>query len=251
MTGQLPLPLPVAASFAADDLIADPTNAAARATLARPGAWPLGRLVLFGPAGSGKTHMLRATAAAQGWPVLAGAGLAPLPDIPAGAGIALDDADHAPAPATLLHLINLCGERGQTLLLTGRDPPARWALADLLPDLGSRLRATLTAAIEPPSDALLAALLAKHAADRQLRVDAALAAWLLRRLPRSAAAIAAAVARLDQAALATGGRLSIALARGALAALLVEDDGSMADPPHGCGAAAGLLCSNPMDRGEA
>jgi chromosomal replication initiation ATPase DnaA len=67
--------------------------------------------------------------------------------------------------------------------------------------------------VRPPEDALLAALLRKHFADRQLRLDPALAAWLLPRLPREAAAVAEAAARLDRAALARGGgRLTRTLA---------------------------------------
>jgi chromosomal replication initiation ATPase DnaA len=95
--------------------------------------------------------------------------------------------------------------------MAGREPPARWPVA--LPDLRSRLRATAVAEVRPPEDALLAALLRKHFADRQLRLDPALAAWLLPRLPREAAAVAEAAARLDRAALARGGgRVTRALA---------------------------------------
>ena len=119
--------------------------------------------------------MLRGLAAERGWPVLDGTRLRGLPELPeaGAAGLALDDADCAPEEAALLHLINICAERGQRLLLAGREPPARWPVA--LPDLRSRLRATAVAAVRPPEDALLAALLRKHFADRQLRLDPALA----------------------------------------------------------------------------
>jgi hypothetical protein len=50
-----------------------------------------------------------------------------------------------------------------------------------------------------------------------LRVAPDLQAWLLARLPREAAALAEAVARLDRAALAAGGPVTRALARSALA----------------------------------
>ena len=106
------------------------------------------------------------------------------------------------------------GQRGQRLLLAGREPPARWPVA--LPDLRSRLRATAVAGVRPPEDALLAALLHKHFADRQLRLDPSLAAWLLPRLPREAAAVAEAASRLDRAALACGGRLTRSLAASVL-----------------------------------
>ena len=209
---QLPLPLPHAESHDPADLLEDASNREALAWLERPERWPGGRLALSGPPATGKTHMLRGLAARRGWPVLDGTRLRGLPDAPAGAaGFALDDADCAPEETALLHLLNICAERRQPLLLAGREPPARWPVA--LPDLRSRLRATAVAEVRPPEEALLAALLRKHFADRQLRLDPALAAWLLPRLPREAAAVAEPAARLDRAALARGGgRLTRTLA---------------------------------------
>ena len=159
---QLPLPLPHTESHDPADLLEDASNREALAWLRRPEQWPNGRLALAGPPATGKTHMLRGLAAERGWPVLDGTGLRGLPEVPqeaGAAGLALDDADCAPEEAALLHLINICAERGQRLLLAGREPPARWPVA--LPDLRSRLRATAVAAVRPPEDALLAALLAQ------------------------------------------------------------------------------------------
>jgi chromosomal replication initiation ATPase DnaA len=90
--------------------------------------------------------------------------------------------------------------------------------------------------IRPPSDALLAALLRRHFARRQLRVEEGVQAFLLARLPREAAAIAEAAARLDRAALALGGGVTRALARATLADLpgFGADDESMAVAETGC-----------------
>jgi chromosomal replication initiation ATPase DnaA len=233
---QLALPLPVAAGFDLGDLLEDASNASALAWLRRPAAWPGGRLALFGPAATGKTHMLRGLAAALAWPAIDGLMLRGLPEPVEGAGLVLDDADCAPEEEALLHLLNLCAERGQAVLLAGREAPARWPVA--LPDLRSRLRAMTAVAVRPPGDALLAALLRRHFLLRQLRVDRALQDWLLTRLPREAAAMAEAAARLDRAALAAGGRVTRALARSALAEMpgfgagcgdCADDDDSMSD----------------------
>lgn len=214
MTRQLALPLPVAASSDARDVIADASNEAARSWLAKPEAWPLGRLALFGAAGHGKTHLAHAAAARFGWRWLDGMGLRGLP-APAPQGSVIDDADCVADESALLHVINLCAERGETLLLIGREAPARWPVH--LPDLASRLRATQVVGIGAASDAMLRALLGKFFADRQLRVEPDVQAWLLARLPRDAASLAEAVARLDHAALGLGGRITRALARLVLA----------------------------------
>jgi len=58
-------------------------------------------------------------------------------------------------------------------------------------------------------------------------------AFLLARLPREAAAIAAAVAALDSAAMAQGAAITRPFARAVLAGLFGDDDGSVASPP-GC-----------------
>ena len=234
---QLPLPLPVVPSAARADLVEDASNAEALAWLDRPFDWPAHRLALFGPAGVGKSHMLRAAAAAGGWRLLPGRALTPALALAPAAGTALDDAEAA-SEVALFHLINRAAETGAPLLLAARAAPARWAVG--LADLGSRLRATLAVGIGAASDALLAALLAKHLADRQLRIAPDLGAWLLARLPREAAVIAAAVARLDAAALAAGAPITRPFARAALAGLLAEDDRSVAGPSDGSPMAGGL-----------
>ncbi|MFZ4409858.1 MAG: hypothetical protein ACOYOH_21110 [Paracraurococcus sp.] len=63
---QLALPLPVTTGCDLGDLLEDTSNATALAWLRRPAAWPGGRLALYGPAATGKTHMLRGLAAACG-----------------------------------------------------------------------------------------------------------------------------------------------------------------------------------------
>lgn len=220
---QLALPLPVAVSSARADLVADASNAAALAWLERPAGWPAHRLALHGPPGTGKSHMLRAVAAERGWRLLAGPALTEALALAEAPGTALDEADAAPE-AALLHLINRAAETRAPLLLAARPAPARWPAA--LADLASRLRATLAVAIAPPSEALCAALLAKHLADRQLRLAPEVTQWLLPRLPREAAAIARAVAILDAAALAAGAAITRPFARLALREMLQGDDDS-------------------------
>ncbi len=213
----LPLPLPVSSARA--DFLEDSSNAEALAWLDQPDTWPGGRIALFGPAGVGKSHLARA----QGWRLIDGPVLRGLPD-PAPGGTVLDDADAVADEHALLHLVNLCAERGEHLLLIGRDAPSRWTVR--LPDLASRLNATTAIGLGRPGDALLGALLAKHFADRQLRVAPDVQAWLLTRLSREAAALAEAAARLDRAALVARAPVTRALARVALAGWDGFGDGS-------------------------
>ena len=147
--------------------------------------WPLGKMVLTGPPGAGKTHLAHVWAAETGARITAAADLATAA-LPAAALPAADLPALAAAPArwwwkmpTRSRAIPRPRRRSSTsttssrppaaaLLLTARTAPGRWPLA--LPDLASRLQATAVAALAPPDDALLAAVLVKLFADRQLVV---------------------------------------------------------------------------------
>ena len=227
-TGQLPLPIFPGPHFAEADFREAPSNADACAWLRRTGEWPNRRLALWGEAGRGKTHLLHIWAAHSGAVVWTAASLSGLPELPA-AGVALDDADAIRDQTALLHLLNAAGEARLPILLAARTPPSRWTVR--LPDLASRLRAITAVELGPPEDTLLRALLARLLADRQLRPPEALQEWLVRRLPRSAAALREAVARLDAAALDRHRNITVPFAAQVLTDLLAPDEISGTVPP--------------------
>lgn len=223
---QLALPLPLHPSFAAADFVADASNAEALRWLSVPEDWPQGRLLLAGPPGTGKTHLLHVMATTHGWELREGPALHGLPEAPM-RGVALDLADAPGEEAALFHLINACAEARLPLLMAAASPPSRWRVG--LADLRSRLAATAVAPLHEPADPLLDALFAKHLADRQMALDPALCARLRLHLPRSAAAMAEAVALLDRATLGTRGRVTLRAALAALGPLIgdgFETDGA-------------------------
>ncbi|MGE5268619.1 MAG: hypothetical protein ACM3JG_02980 [Thiohalocapsa sp.] len=214
---QLAIDLPHRPALGRGDFLVSRCNEAALGWIERWPDWPARSLVLYGPAQSGKTHLLHLWRTQSGAAPVDGAALAAAePDRLAAVGaVALDDAEAAPERA-LLHLCNCAGEAGTFLVIAACQAPATWPLA--LPDLASRLRAMPAVAILPPDDALLAALLVKHFADRQLRVQPAVIDFLTRRMERTFAAAAALAACLDRLALGAGRPVNLALARQALAA---------------------------------
>lgn len=224
---QLPLPFPYARDFLPADFIAAPANEAARRWLARPADWPYGRLALWGEAGVGKSHLLHIWARDMGVAVLAGPVLRGLPPAPRLA-VAVDDADLVAEEAPLLHLLNAARDAGLLVLLSGREPPARWHVR--LPDLASRLASIHAVAVKGPDEALLGVLFARLLSARQLVVAPALQDWLLARLPRHPGALGEAVARLDHASLAAGRRVGRRMATATLAPLLKDDDLVPASP---------------------
>ena len=212
MTRQIAFDLPVRTARGREDFFVTPANAGALGVIDDPARWPAGRLLLAGPEGSGKSHLAQVWATATAARVVPAAGLTPA-DVPmlAAGPVVVEDADRgAIDEAALLHLLNLTAASGHPLLLTGRSAPAQWSLA--LADLASRLEAVSVIRLSPPDDDLLRAVLVKLFADRQIEVGPALIDWLALRLDRSLAAAAAAVDRLDRAALARGGPVTRALA---------------------------------------
>ena len=203
---QLALPLGHEPGYAADDYVNDSSNAVARAWLADPARWPGGRIALHGAAGSGKTHLLHAWSVQRDAVLIDGATLR-TPRL-GHAMLAIDDADCAD-PHALLHTLNAAAEAGLAVLLAAREPPGRWRTD--LPDLRSRLRATIATELHEPSDALRAALLSRLLSDRQMIVGPGHQALLLARLPRDAGVLREAVARLDRALMASGGAATRAL----------------------------------------
>jgi chromosomal replication initiation ATPase DnaA len=220
---QLALNLPFQQALGAADFLVSECNRAAVALIERWPDWPGRALAVYGPAQCGKSHLARLWTSRSGARLVDGPALHSLhpPEVAALPGVAVDEADAAPEQA-LLHLYNCCREIGSFLLIVARSPPARWPIAS--PDLASRLRALPVVGIVSPDDALLAGLLVKHFADRQIRVAPAVIGFSVRRIERSFAAAAAFVDALDRAALGAGGPIGIALVRRVLAETRVQPD---------------------------
>lgn len=202
------------------DFVVTSSNRTARAWIDRYPDWPTPLLGLHGPAGSGKSHLLHLWQQRTGALLIDPAALTPqtLPALLGEARAAAMDfgAVDLALPGkiderALLHLYNVMGERRGHLLVAARLAPARWAVA--LPDLRSRLGASASAPIDAPDDLLLAAVLGKLFADRQLRPPADVVPFLAARMERSLDAAARIVDQLDRKAMDSRRSISIALAR--------------------------------------
>lgn len=211
MIRQLAFALPNSEAMTREDFFVAPSNALALQTVEGWQDWPGRKLLLIGPEGAGKSHLAHVWAALSGAVIVAGPDLARTDvAVLAGKPVAVEDADRiGPAEAQLFHLHNLATS-GAALLLTARTPPRDWGLG--LPDLISRMQATQIARLEAPDDALLAAVLVKLFADRQVAVPSNLIPYLISRMPRSIGAARALVADLDARALAAGRPITRALA---------------------------------------
>lgn len=219
MARQLSFDLPVRQALGREDFFVSPANAAAVAMIEGWEAWPARKLLLAGPPGAGKTHLTcvwcnLAAARAIDATALPGADIASL----ATGNVAVEDAHiiagNAAAEEALFHLHNLTLAEGHTLLISADRPPAQWGLR--LPDLASRMQGTGLVSLDAPDDQLLAAVLMKLFADRQLTPTPDTIPYLVPRMARSFEAARTLVAALDDTALETRRPINRTLARNVL-----------------------------------
>lgn len=215
MARQLTFDLPLREARGRGDFFVSDSNAAALAAIDGWRGWPGAKLLLTGPEGAGKSHLVQVWAEMSEAKVIAADSLAGR-DVSALAGrnVALEDAERLAgndeAERAAFHLHNLVLAEGGHLLVTAASPPAQWGLA--LPDLASRMQGTASVVIAPPDEPLLAAVLVKLFSDRQIDPPESLIRYLLPRINRSFAAAREIVVALDEAALSSGKPLGVKLA---------------------------------------
>jgi chromosomal replication initiation ATPase DnaA len=213
---QLALELPINPSFRREDFLPAPSNRAALEMIDQWPNWPDPALLLIGPPGSGKSHLLAIWAQKAQARICSGE-IPPIENL-ARAGLAalgIDDVDRCEDEAALFHLINSARENNIFLLMTACSQPRadKWRLPDLL----SRLRRAPMVEIGPPDDELMCAVMDKMFRDRQLSVDQSLINYASLRLERSLGAARAFVGEVDREALARGRPVTRALAAELLA----------------------------------
>lgn len=201
-------------ALGAGDFVVAPSNAQAVQWLDQWPHWPGPGLVLVGPAGSGKSHLLAAFAARFQGGLVDAQGLS-VATVPHAVGqspmVLVDNVTETVDQAALFHLYNVVVQAGKSMVFAMARPPAQMGFS--LPDWSSRAATLPLAEIAEPDDALLGAVLIKQFSDRQVMVGPELIAYLLGRMERSFAAAGHVVAALDQAALERGQAITVPLAR--------------------------------------
>lgn len=191
--GQFALPLDWPVTSGEADFLLSEANRAAFDHLKRWHTWPVMATILTGPRKSGRSLLGGIFACRAG-------------------GRLFDDA-HKHDEETLFHAWNEAQSTRRPLLMIADAP--HWEVA--LPDLRSRLAATPHVEIGLPDDVLIGNLIVKLLEDRGILTPPELPAYVAPRIERSYVAVLKAVDSLDEAVLASRRRLTLPMARAALA----------------------------------
>lgn len=213
---QIPFDIPLREAFEAEDYLVTKSNEAAVNWIDR---WPDWKnthcTILYGMAGCGKTHLSHV------WQHKSGAVPVVLEDISLDnipGNIILEDVTgflgNSELQEKLFHLYNRLKENGSSLMLTADRHPKHWLLD--LPDLRSRMLASMALEIGQPDDELLAAVIIKQFGDRQINVPMDVVTYLIPRIERSFAAARNIVIKIDNLALAQKRKITIPLIRNLL-----------------------------------
>ena len=219
MAEQLTFELPRKTALGVEDYFVSDANVLASNLIENWHNWPEKRLLLLGPKGAGKTHLARI------WADQSDAKFVDLQDFNATDEavieypIVVENLESLPRDAeeNLFHLLNLCAQSQQYILLTARGGIGSWSIQ--LPDLESRLRQATQAEISEPDDELLLAVLLKQFQDRGLSPAPNVVTYLKTHMPRSFEAVSELVSRLDRKNLLERKKVSLGLARDVLAEL--------------------------------
>ena len=165
---------------------------------------------LWGAAGSGRTHLLRAALQAMqvsGRTVHAGFDTVGADDV-----LGVDDVDRldAPAQVRLFNIYNGLKDGSGVLLATGPLPPARLALR---PDLLTRLAWGLVYEVQALSEDDRRAAIFDYAKSRGFALPPEVADYLLVRVPRDLSSLRALVDTLDRLSLERKRAVTVPLAR--------------------------------------
>ncbi len=224
MTTQLPLSLPLPSAYNKESFVIGSANEQALSWLERWPDWPLPfkGLNLYGPPGSGKTHLSYLWAGRGDAVALNNLSHFDQDQFLQKQHVVLDDFGVSGCydDTAVFHLLNYITSVSGTLLFLSPYPVAQHESS--LSDLTSRLRSVAAQEIDLPDDGLLKAVLAKHFTDRQCAVSEQVLNYIVNRMERSFSAAQKLSAEMDALALSLKVPVSLTIARQVLDSIEVK-----------------------------
>lgn len=206
MTEQLALGFPSRQAYGRSNFWVAPCNQEAIAWIDKYPDWPMHALLIYGEAGSGKTHLaaifseerIEAKDLTEDF-------------MPKSNKIVVENLEELKDEKALFHLFNRMHELKGGLLMTAAKVPTFQ-----LPDLQSRIGMTPKAQIQMPDDETIMSVCAKMFSDKQAIVEPAVFSYIATHAPRSFDAVRKVVNTADELSLAEGRRITIYLVKEAI-----------------------------------
>ena len=211
MTDQLILKFPKDNLYSKEDFYVSPSNLKAYDFIV---SWPkwIKRIVnIFGPAGSGKTHL---TSILKSKTTTFQVESNSLDDkvffnLKSKEALIIENLNNEVSENLLFSLWNTALQDNKYILITSKKPINLYKFQ--LPDLNSRVASCISIGIELPSDDLISVILSKNFSDKQIKVEKKHIDYIIKRIDRSYEKISQFILTLDKYSLKKGSPFSIKL----------------------------------------
>ena len=211
MSDQLILKFPSHQAYKKEDFYVSPSNKEAYDFINSWPKWIKRTVNIFGPSGSGKSHLTSILKSKTSYLQIEGKNLSDeiFFKFKIKEALIIENLDEKVSEKLLFSLWNTILQDNKYLLITSKKPINSFKFE--LRDLMSRVTSSLIIGINLPSDDLISVILAKNFSDKQIKVEKKHIDYIIKRIDRSYEKISQFILTLDKYSLKKGSPFSLKL----------------------------------------
>ena len=204
MSDQLILKFPSHQAYKKEDFYVSPSNQEAYDIITSWPKWIKRTVNIFGPSGSGKSHLTSILKSKTSYLQIEGKNLSDeiFFKFKIKEALIIENLDEKVSEKLLFSLWNTILQDNKYLLITSKKPINSFKFE--LRDLMSRVTSSLIIGINLPSDDLISVILAKNFSDKQIKVEKKHIDYIIKRIDRSYEKISQFILTLDKYSLKQG-----------------------------------------------
>ena len=211
MNDQLVLKFPANKIYLKDDYYVSQSNKEAYELINSWPKWIKRTVNIFGPAGSGKTHLSSILKTKTSTIEVEASSINDevFFKFKTKEALIIDNLDEKVSENLLFSLWNAAIQDNKYLLVNSIDPIIKYKFK--LPDLRSRVSSSLMIGLNLPNDELISVILAKNFSDRQIKIEKKHIDFIIKRIDRSYEKISGFISTLDKYSLKKGSPFTLKL----------------------------------------